>query len=155
MDPVSVALLGALAGGMGGEAGRQAWAGLTALMGRPFQRGDADGPAASSGEAELVALQEAPADQARAQALSAALAVRAALDAGFRGGLEGWHAQAPLVRTGDGTVSNSISGGTFHGPQFQGRDYSGLSFTTMSPPPPAAPPPGEPDAGMGLPPAQG
>ncbi|MGW3151938.1 hypothetical protein ACWDG1_46610 [Streptomyces sp. NPDC001177] len=151
MDPVSVALLAALAGGAGGEAGRQAWVGLAALVRRPFQRGDADAPVVSSGEAELARLEEAPADQARAQALSTALAVRAALDADFHSSLEGWHAQARLVRTGDGTVTNTISGGTFNGLHFMGRDYSGLSFTT----PPAATQPGDGDGATGLPPARG
>ncbi|MET8454399.1 hypothetical protein [Streptomyces sp. NPDC005209] len=140
MDPISVALLGALAGGAGGELGRQAWAGLTTLVRRPFTRGQdesAQAPAISSGETELVRLREAPGDAARAHALSTALAVRAAVDAGFSSGLQQWHEQAKLVRTGDGDVHNTISGGTQYAPVLQGRDFSGLSFTTPAPPPPA------------------
>lgn len=59
MDPISVALLGALAGGAGGELGGQAWTGLTALVRRPFTRGQdesAQAPAVSSGETELSAV---------------------------------------------------------------------------------------------------
>ncbi|MFD3622848.1 hypothetical protein ACFWWT_48685 [Streptomyces sp. NPDC058676] len=151
MDPISVALLAALAGGAGGEIGRQAWAGLSALVRRPFRRGQdesPDVPAVSSGETELAELEEAPADPARAQALSTALAVRATLDTDFHSGLQRWHEQAKLVRTGDGEVHNTISGGTFHGPALQGRDFSNVSFTTPHLPPPAAP-------GSGTPPTQG
>lgn len=38
MEPVSVGLLAALAGGAGGELGRQVWAALSALVRRPFRR---------------------------------------------------------------------------------------------------------------------
>ncbi|QFZ72918.1 hypothetical protein GFH48_06225 [Streptomyces fagopyri] len=132
MDPVSVGLLAALAGGAGGEVGRQAWAGLSALVRRPVRR-DGGGriPAASSsGEGELVRLAENPADQGRAQALSTVLAVRAALDEDFRSGLLAWQEQARLVRTGDGTVTNNVSGGAQHGPVVQGRDFTNLTFTS-------------------------
>ncbi|WP_344366698.1 hypothetical protein [Streptomyces gobitricini] len=140
MDPVSVGLLAALAGGVGGEVGRQTWAGLSALVRRPFQSGRGSGQvsAVSSGEAELVALGQAPADVTRAQALSTALAVRAAVDDEFGDGLRQWHEQAKLVRTGDGEVINMISGGTQNGPVVQGRDFSGISITT-APPSPAVP----------------
>ncbi|MDF3143964.1 MULTISPECIES: hypothetical protein [unclassified Streptomyces] len=159
MDPVSVGLLAALAGGAGGELGRQAWAGLTALVRRPFRR-DAgeEAPAVSSGDAELARLEQDPADQQQAQALSTALAVRAALDTDFRTGLEAWQEQAKLVSTGDGTVHNTISGGTQHGPVLQGRDFSGLSFTTPPPAPsaPAVQPTADTDDGHStLPPVRG
>lgn len=140
MDPVSVGLLAALAGGVGGEVGRQTWAGLSALVRRPFQsaRDSGQAPALSSGEAELVALDQTPADVTRAQALSTALAVRAAVDGEFGNELRRWHEQAKLVRTGDGEVINTISGGTQNGPVVQGRDFSGISITT-TPPPPSVP----------------
>ncbi|MFJ9659408.1 hypothetical protein ACIRPR_15780 [Streptomyces griseoflavus] len=150
MDPVSVGLLAALAGGAGGEVGRQTWAGLSALVRRPFRR-DAgeEAPSVSSGEAELRRLEEDPTDQQQAQALSTALAVRAALDTDFRTGLAAWQEQAELVSTGDGTVHNTISGGTQHGPVLQGRNFSGLSFTTPPsvPPSPAAQPTADADNG--------
>ncbi|WP_461034278.1 hypothetical protein [Streptomyces mayteni] len=136
MEPISTALLAALAAGAGGEAGRQTWEGLLALVRRPFRRGavdDGDGPpSVSSGEAELRRLALAPSDPERAQTLSTALAVRAALDADFRGHLASWGQEARLVRTGDGEVRNEISGGTVHGPVLQGRDFSGLSITAPS-----------------------
>lgn len=141
MDPISVALLAALAGGAGGELGRQVWSGLTTLVRRPFGRGQGESAqdrAVSSGEAELVRLQEEPGDAVRAQTLSTALAVRAAVDAEFSVGLRKWHEQAKLVRTGDGDVHNTISGSTLYGPVLQGRDFSGLSVTTSAPPPPAS-----------------
>ncbi|MFD7630733.1 hypothetical protein ACFV7Q_32725 [Streptomyces sp. NPDC059851] len=130
-------LLAALAGGAGGEAGKQAWSGLSALVRRPLHRADGV-PAVSSGEAELAALEEAPGPE-RANALSTALAVRATLDAPFRTGLQQWHDQARVVRTGDGEVTSTISGGTFHAPVVQGRDFSGVSFATAPPPPSSAP----------------
>ncbi|GAB1340221.1 hypothetical protein ACE1SV_68110 [Streptomyces sp. E-15] len=137
MDPISVTLLGALAGGAGGELGRQAWAGLTALVRRPLE-GDRDAsgraPAAGSGEAELVRLREAPGDVARAQALSTALAVRAALDTEFSAALREWRAGAERVPTGDNR--NTVSGGTQYGPVVQGHTFSHVSFTTSAPPPP-------------------
>ncbi|MEU0630602.1 hypothetical protein [Streptomyces sp. NPDC005989] len=147
MDPVSVGLLAALAGGAGGEVGRQAWAGLSALVRRPFRHADGAGqaPVVSSGEAELVRFAEDPGDQGRAQALSTALAVRAALDEDFRARLASWQEQAGLVRTGDGAVTNTVSGGTQHGPVVQGRDFTNLTFTTppWPPPPPSDGAPGD------------
>lgn len=132
MDPITAAALAALAGSAGGEAGRQAWQGLTALVRRPFQRGAAqdaepDGsPGVSSGQLEIADLENNPADPVHAQALATALGVRAALDREFRVLLEEWwqHAQ-----TGSGSeVHNSISGGTQNGPVLQGRDFSSLTF---------------------------
>ena len=138
MEPISMALLAALAAGAGGEAGRHAWEGLTALVRRPFRRDGVDEgggpPPVSSGEAELTRLAQSPSDPERAQSLSTALAVRAALDADFRELLTSWRQEARLVRTGDGEVRNEISGGTMYGPVVQGRDVSGLSITMSAPP---------------------
>ncbi|MGW4561430.1 hypothetical protein ACWEN3_03140 [Streptomyces sp. NPDC004561] len=134
---MSVGLLAALAGGAGGEIGKQVWTGLSELVRRPFQRGlgAVDVSAVSSGEAELARLERAPADPACAQALSTVLAVRAAMDADFRVGLQHWHETAKSVRAGDGDVTNTISGGTFNGATLQGRDFSGVSLGTASLPP--------------------
>ncbi|MFI8368293.1 hypothetical protein [Streptomyces sp. NPDC085466] len=43
MDPITAGALAALAGGIGAEAGREAWLGLglAALVRRPFRRGAA------------------------------------------------------------------------------------------------------------------
>ncbi|WP_033226944.1 MULTISPECIES: hypothetical protein [unclassified Streptomyces] len=136
MDPISAAALAALAGGVGGEAGRNAWQALSALIRRPFRHGEADGaPVVSSGEAELTALTRSPGESERAQRLSTALAVRAALDAEFRLALESWWRQAEPACTGEGAVTNQISGGTQYGPVVQGRDFSGLTITAHATPP--------------------
>ncbi|MEV7585649.1 hypothetical protein [Streptomyces erythrochromogenes] len=140
MDPVSVALLSALAGGVAGEVGRQTWTTLGALVRRPFGRGGGNTPSVSSGEAELTRLAADPGDQGRAQALSTALAVRAAVDEDFRADLAAWQEQAALVRTEDSAVTNIVSGGTQNGPVIQGKDFSNLTFN-------AAPAPAPPSGG--------
>ncbi|AZS76945.1 hypothetical protein DDE74_39765 [Streptomyces lydicus] len=141
----------ALASGAADKAGQQAWARLSALVRRSFQRGQGqspEAPAVSSGEAELERLEEAPNDPARrqaAQALSAALAARAAEDPDFDAALQQWHEQVRPVRTGDGDVNVTISGGEFHGPQSVVRDVYGVPTVTPPPPSPGAgtPPGGE------------
>ncbi|AQS68805.1 hypothetical protein [Streptomyces pactum] len=133
MDPITAAALAALAGGLGGEAGRHAWQGLTTLVQRPFGRADAEAtqgdgtPQVSSGEREVAALEGDPADPMRAQALATALGARAALDEEFRRLLDGWWQRAQASPSG-GDVHNSISGGTQNGPVLQGRDFSSLTF---------------------------
>lgn len=130
MDPITAATLAALIGGVGTEAGRQTWQGLTELVRRPFRRGTAqDGdtvPEISSGEREITELESAPADPLRAQALATALGVRAALDGEFRVLLEEWQRRAESEP--DAVVHNSVSGGTQNGPVIQGRDFSTLTF---------------------------
>ncbi|MFI9172747.1 hypothetical protein [Streptomyces lincolnensis] len=139
MEPISVALLAALAGGAGGEAGRQAWTSLSSLVRRPFRRAaETNDPATGSGEAELALLEESPADPTCAQALSAALAARASVDADFETDLRRWRELTVSVRTDQSQVHNEISGGHFSGPVIQGRDFTGLTFTT--PPPQASGP---------------
>ncbi|MEU4150472.1 hypothetical protein [Streptomyces sp. NPDC026659] len=138
MDPITAAALAALAGGLGGEAGRQAWQGLTALVRRPFGRAATQGaqnngiPEVSSGELEVSALEGDPADPMRAQALATALGVRAALDGEFRILLDEWWQRAQTNSSGS-EVHNSISGGTQSGPVLQGRDFSSLTFNMATP----------------------
>ncbi|MEU5160147.1 hypothetical protein AB0G74_11130 [Streptomyces sp. NPDC020875] len=130
MDPITAAALAALAGGLGSEAGRQTWQGLTELVRRPFRRGSAEdadaAPQISSGESEIAALESDPADPLRAQALATALGVRAALDGEFRVLLEDWRRRAESEP--EAVVHNTISGGTQNGPVVLGRDFSGLTF---------------------------
>ncbi|MGW2586182.1 hypothetical protein ACWCYZ_33540 [Streptomyces virginiae] len=132
MDPITAAALAALAATIGGEAGRHAWQGLTALVRRPFQRESArdleenGSSGISSGELEVAALESDPADPLRAQALATALGVRAALEGEFRARLEEWWQEAQTTPGGD--VHNTISGGTQNGPVLQGRDFSSLTF---------------------------
>ncbi|MEV8451451.1 hypothetical protein AB0467_02310 [Streptomyces sp. NPDC052095] len=132
MDPITAAGLAAMAGSLGGEAGRQAWQGLAALVRRPFRgAASADDGAlqVSSGEPELSALAGDPDDPMRAQALATALGVRAALDVDFRALLDEWWQRAqdasPSV-----VVNNSFSGTSHGGPVLQGKDFSGTTFHT-------------------------
>ncbi|MFF9819279.1 hypothetical protein [Streptomyces sp. NPDC014006] len=138
MDQIAVDLLTRLAEGAAGEIGTRIWAGLSALVRRPFRQGDgASAPELSSGEAELVALEREPGVPERAQHLSTALAVRSALDADFRDALQQWHqqAQVQLLQAGADGTSSHISGGTFNAPVQQGRDFSNISFNLPAPPP--------------------
>jgi len=78
MDPITIAVLAALAGGVGGEVGRQAWASLTAVVrrrpnpvpDRAHAPGSADPERRAGevgdvpvGESELTALENAPAER--------------------------------------------------------------------------------------------
>ncbi|MFJ3641458.1 hypothetical protein ACIPRD_17090 [Streptomyces sp. NPDC090108] len=137
MDPVSMGVLVALAGGAGGEIGRQSWARLTTLVRRPAPALP-DGSSTSTGEAELRALGDDPADTGSAHALSIALAVRAATDAEFREELRQWADDARAAVEAAPDVRNSVQGSTVHGPVIQaGRDVSGLTLPQSPPPPPA------------------
>ena len=113
-------------------------------MRRPFHRAHAQGPAAAvpGGEAELAALAQAPADQQRALALAEVLVARAEADGGFQQELEAWWAQASQIQVG-GDVSNTVSGGSFHGPVVQGRDFTGVTFGAPVPPPSSGPQDGD------------
>ncbi|GGZ25320.1 hypothetical protein GCM10010387_18540 [Streptomyces inusitatus] len=130
MDPVSMGVLAALAGGAGGELGRQAWAALSELVRRPFG-GQVE--AAAPGEAELAALSEAPGEQVRAEALSGALAARAVVDPEFAAALDSWRGRVPALV--EGSVTNTVSGGTQYGSVIQGRDFSGITFSNPGVPP--------------------
>ncbi|MET9080516.1 hypothetical protein ABZX77_01235 [Streptomyces sp. NPDC004237] len=139
MEPVSVALLAALAGGLGGEAGREAWQRLVTLVHRPFRRGPATtstaDPLVRSAEPELTALTRTPEDPSAAQALSTALAVRAVLDVEFQHGLEEWLRTARRLVETPSAVNNHISGGTYHAPVIQSGSISELNVTSSPPPP--------------------
>ncbi|MGW1076529.1 hypothetical protein [Streptomyces sp. NPDC002537] len=138
MDPITAAALAALAGSVGGEAGRQAWQGLSELVRRPFRRGESqeatEAPGVTSGRLELASLEDAPDDPVRAQALATALGVRAALDAEFRVLLDEWWQRAQAIGT-DGGVHNHISGGTQR-EVFQGRDFSNITLNVHRTAPP-------------------
>lgn len=140
MDPVTIgAVLLAIVSGAAGEAGSRLWAGLSALVRRPFRHGQYSRDTvvqARSGEAELAALEQAPNDQGRAVALAEMLVARADVDSGFRQALEDWWTQASQVSSREGSVTNVISGGTQHGPVIQGRDFTGLTFGSAPPLPP-------------------
>lgn len=141
MEPVSAALLLALATGAAGAAGGQSWQGLVALVRR--WRAQAGEPAPA--EAELTALEREPADEHRAQLLASALAARAGVDAGFAAALDAWHRQAQqaVTSTGAGDVSASVSGGS-QGTVVTTRDVTGgVHFGTPASPPAPPQQPGE------------
>jgi hypothetical protein len=91
----------------------------------------------ASGEGELVALEQAPADERKAVALGEALLARAGADAAFQRELETWWAEASQTYPDHGNVTSTITGGTQYGPVLQGRDFTNLTFhTSQAPQPP-------------------
>ena len=141
MDSVTLgAILLAIVGGAGGGLGGQLWEGLSDLARRPSHRSHRAGGTtvpASSGEVELVALEQTPVDEMRAAALAAALMSRAEEDARFLRDLEGWWVRTNRALADAGGVINTINGGNQQGPVLQGRDFSNLTFcytTAKSPP---------------------
>ena len=149
MDPITLgAVILAVVTGVSEALGGQLWAGLVSLVRRPPHEGKEPAgelPAASSGRAELAALEGSPGDRAMAVTLAEVLLARADGDPGFAEGLRQWWDQAEPFREKTGNVTNTVSGGTQYGPVLQGRDFTGLTFGT----PPAVPPtrPGDADAG--------
>jgi hypothetical protein len=143
MDPVTMtAVLTAVAAGGGEALAGRAWEGLGVLVRRPFRRegaSPAGPPMVSTGEAELAALAQSPADESGAAALAEVLDARAAVDSEFAAALASWWELAREVKV-SGNVTNTISGGTQHGPVLQGRDFTGLTFGSPPVPPPAQDP---------------
>ena len=89
MDPITIAVLAALAGGVGGEVGRQAWSSLTALVRRrpaPTAPDTGADGATPAGAGEIAALEAAPTDFESAGRLERALRERAAADTAFEHG---------------------------------------------------------------------
>jgi hypothetical protein len=146
MDAVTIgAVLLAIISGAGGELGSRLWESVVSLVRRPFHhKAVTDGSAASaimvpSGGAELTALEQGPADEKKAVALAEVLLARAGADLDFRGALEAWWEQASLVCANTGNVTNTVSGGTQHGPVLQGRDFSNVSLGAAPGAPPVPP----------------
>jgi lipopolysaccharide/colanic/teichoic acid biosynthesis glycosyltransferase len=138
MDPFTLgAVLLAVITGTSEALGGQLWAEVESLVRRPPRRKAAAGTdaavAAPSGEAELVALQQTPADQQKAVALAERLLARAAADAEFDRALKAWWEQAEPVRARIQTT-NTISGGTLHGPVLMGQNFSGITFGATAAP---------------------
>jgi hypothetical protein len=148
MEPVTVgAVLLAIISGAGSELGTQLWDNVVSLARRPFLHkaasadcGTASPVAVPPGEAELVALERAPADLRRAVALAEVLLARADADADFKRVLEIWWKQTEPVRANIGNAANVISGDIQRGPVLMGRDFTNLSFGAVPAPPPAGPP---------------
>ena len=125
--------------------GGQLWAGIVSLVRSPWRGKRTAGEIAvvKSGEAQMLALQESPADRQKAVALAEVLLARAETDPWFGQALQEWWKQAEPVRDKIGDVTNTVSGGTQYGPVLQGRDFTDLTFT-MSPAPTQ---PKDPDSG--------
>jgi len=144
VDPITLsAVLLAVVTGMSEALGDQLRAGVVSLVRRPLRRKKhlQRGVSPRTGEAELAALQQAPGDQQNAIALAQVLLDRAGGDTGFEKALQKWWEEAQPVREKTGSVANTISGGTQHGPVLQGRDFNGLTFGATAAPP--APPAGD------------
>lgn len=136
MDPITLsAVLLAVVTGASEALGGQLLSGLASLIRRPWHRKAAENGQAAlpSGEAELTALRESPNDQRRALELAKVLLARSGADAEFGQGLQRWWVQAEPLRASTGDVTNTISGGTQHGPVLQGRDFSNITFGTPPP----------------------
>ncbi|WP_331723261.1 MULTISPECIES: hypothetical protein [unclassified Streptomyces] len=142
MDPITVQILLALAGGAGGAVAAQGWVALTELVHRPFQRRNAEGGVESvqpaPGVNELQALQNSPTDGARAQDLAAALQLRADEDPEFRQSLLAWQ-QRHSRGSSEGQTHNTVRGSNY-GNLLMADDVHGpISFTTPPPSPPGDP----------------
>jgi hypothetical protein len=141
MDPITIgAVLLAVITGTSEALGSQLWAGVVSLVRRPLPHRAAGGTDAAmavpSGEAELAALEQALNDQQKAVVLAERLLARAAADAEFDQALKDWWERAEPIRARiDATVTNTISGGTQHGPVLQGRDFTGITFGVTGTPP--------------------
>ena len=135
MDPITLsAVLVAVVTGASEALSGELFSGLVSLIRRPWRRKAGPEQAAlPSGEAELTALRESPGDQQRALRLAEALLARSGADAEFGQGLQSWWVQAEPLRDSGGDVTNTISGGTQHGPVLQGRDFSTVTFGTPHP----------------------
>ncbi|MFC9248991.1 hypothetical protein ACFT7S_34665 [Streptomyces sp. NPDC057136] len=140
MDPISLGVLAALAGGAGGEIGRQAWVGLTGLVRRRGPAPDCvDGASPEPGTTEtaLAALEGRPEDRNRAEELAQALRAQVAADEAFARAVRVWEAMFHASLTADpeaaadleaavqaiapeagtpGAVHNDFRGATFEGP---------------------------------------
>ena len=135
MDPVTLAaVLVAVVTGTSEALSGQLLTGLVALVRRPWHRKTPEAtPSELPGRAELKALQVAPHDRQKALALAEVLLERSRVDTAFGQGLDDGGHQEP-VRASLGDVTNTISGGTQHGPVLQGRDFNNLTFGTAPPP---------------------
>lgn len=144
MDPLTagalIAAVNAVVSGAGGEAGRRALEGLSALSRRVLRRSGAD-PAADpatdpagdpgadpAGDGEPVRIPYD--DPERLRRLAELLVERARQDPELTRDLAAWMSRYGTSAQGAGAVRNSISGDArITGPVIQGRDFHGpISF---------------------------
>ena len=142
MDPVTIgAVLAAIVGGAGGALGGQVWAGVTALVRRPFSRAHLLGTLWLSCRAARRNWRRWSRPRLMSGGLWRLAEVLVARAEADRGSGRRWRPGGSRpARFVGGNVTNTISGGTQYGPVLQGRDFTGLTFGS-----PAAPdPPGGP-----------
>jgi hypothetical protein len=140
MDPVTagalIAAVNAVVSGAGGEAGRRALEGLSALSRRVLRRSTSD-PAADpgadpagdpAGDGEPVTIPYD--DPERLRQLAELLAERARQDPELGRDLAAWMSRYGTPAQETGAVHNSVSGDArITGPVIQGRDFHGpISF---------------------------
>ncbi|MEO3859317.1 hypothetical protein [Acrocarpospora sp. B8E8] len=115
MDPTLIAaLISAVAGGVAGEVGKNAWTSLASLVRRRF--GD--------GSRELAAVEAASPETA--PDVSGLLVERARADAGFSEALTSWASQTAQVIGPSHDITNNIGGDArFQGPVIQSGDVFG------------------------------
>ncbi|MER5485532.1 hypothetical protein ABT024_20220, partial [Streptomyces sp. NPDC002812] len=81
-----------------------------------------------SAEPELDAFEESPTDPRLARELIGALIQQSTQDPEFSTALEEWGDAAEDQSGRAGSVTNTISGGTFHGSVIQARDFHGVNI---------------------------
>ncbi|MFD8864788.1 MULTISPECIES: hypothetical protein [unclassified Streptomyces] len=136
MDPLTAGALIAVVSGAGGEAGRRALEGLSALSRRVLRRGAADpgadpagDPGADpAGDGEPVTIPYDDPEQLRR--LAELLVERARQDPELSRDLAAWMSRYGTPSGEAGAVHNSVSGDArITGPVIQGRDFHGpISF---------------------------
>lgn len=129
MDPVSVELLLAVVGGVGGAVGTEAWQGLVALVKRPFAHSAENEAMAASGLGALAALQQESGNRVAAAELASVLQARAEADADFGDALQAWLDRVRgAFPAGAGDTHNEIRSGTQYRHVLMGRDFSSITL---------------------------
>ncbi|MFB6521218.1 hypothetical protein [Streptomyces sp. NPDC056401] len=103
------------------------------VLWRRLQRLVRSSATGESAEPELAAFEESPTDPRLARELIGALIRLSAQDPEFSTALEEWGEMAEDQSGRAGSVTNTISGGTFHGSVIQGRDFHGVNIFNASP----------------------
>lgn len=122
MDALSMTLvvsaITTLVTGAAGEAGKQAWTGLTEIVRKAFG-GDSEEKAA------LDLLLATPENEQAVREVSGTIVDRARKDPVFASDLEAWLGEVREETRLDGPTNVIAGEATVHGPVFQGRDFSG------------------------------
>jgi hypothetical protein len=135
MDPISVALLLAVAGGMGTGAGEEVWRGLNELVHKPFRHRavveSVPTQLIETGVVEVARLERDHASRDAARRLAQVIAARAERDSEFSAGLQVWLDAARSTYPGnEGGVHNEmdIRNSTLHQPVIQSGSVGEINF---------------------------